>query len=57
MDDLDKIVLEVALSILRAEAKAPGSQAPSSVSLAEEIATHLQQRENQQLEGRRAAGE
>ena len=56
MDDLDKIVLEVALSILQAEAHAPGSQPPRSVSLAEEIVTYLQQADNELPKTRTASG-
>jgi hypothetical protein len=57
MDDLDKIVLEVALSIVQAEAEAPGSQPLRSVRLAEEIVAHLQQAANEQPKTRTAPGE
>lgn len=42
MDDLDRLSLEVALSILRAEADAPGSQKLASVNIAQQILAHLQ---------------
>jgi hypothetical protein len=43
MDELDRIALEVAISILQAEAEAPGSQLQSSITLAEQIVAHLQE--------------
>jgi hypothetical protein len=43
MDELDRIAFDVAISILQAEAEAPGSQLPSSVTLAEQIVAHLQE--------------
>jgi len=50
MDDLDRISLEVAISILQAEAEAPGSQPSSSVRLAEQILAQLQETEPSQKE-------
>ena len=43
MDELDRIAFDVAISILQAEAEAPGSQLPASVTLAEQIVAHLQE--------------
>jgi hypothetical protein len=57
MDDLDKIVLKVALSIVQGEAEAPGSQPLRSVRLAEEIVAHLQQADNELPKTRTASGE
>jgi hypothetical protein len=45
MDDLDRLALEVAISILREEAEAPGSHAPTSVKLARQIVAELRQKE------------
>jgi hypothetical protein len=50
MDHLDRIALEVAISILQAEAEAPESQPSSSVRLAEQILAHLQETKPDQTE-------
>lgn len=45
MDDLDRLALEVAISILQEEAETPASQTATSVKLARDILAELRQRE------------
>ena len=45
MDDLDRLALEVAISIKQAETEAPGSQTPASIKLAQQILDQLQRAE------------
>ena len=42
MDDLDRRSVEVAISILQAEAESPGSQKPASIGIAKQILAQLQ---------------
>jgi len=50
INDLDTISIEIANSILQAEAEAPGSQPSSSVRLAEQILAQLREPEPDQTE-------
>jgi hypothetical protein len=45
MDNLDRLALEVAVSILQAETEAPGSQTPASIKLAQQIFDQLREAE------------
>ncbi len=56
MDDLDRLALDVAVSILEAEAEVPGSQAPASVRLAEQILRELLETETRRIDHSVARG-
>lgn len=45
MDNLDRLALEVAVSIILAETETPGSQTPSSIKLAQQILDQLREAE------------